>query len=316
MRYAFTPVRQFVPRQSKATFEITPEFCFVSYDSPFSGSSLREMVATTHEEWRAGKQTVIGDLEMNALVRHANYVLLYRGEDESDEEQVAKRVRFCLAAVRLLVPTDCYGRVVFHFKEGENRVWPTSTPEEAFVLPKYEKATFDEDLLPRVSEILVPMSQAFKTRPNRITTALRAFNQAQTAYFDIDKITPYAVCMESLFGRETDEITFRLKTRLAWFLEPKDSLMRKEIFNLIGKLYRFRSRLVHGRLDSLPLTKETGNARLELIDQIENAIRRMFQKVLLHEATRNLLSVNESKNDSALMEFLDRLVLDHDSKSI
>ena len=61
-----------------------------------------------------------------------------------------------------------------------------------------------------------------------------------------DKILDVAIALERMYEPESPELTFRLKTRAACFLEA-DAERRKRVFQEIGRFYEARSGIVHWR---------------------------------------------------------------------
>ena len=61
--------------------------------------------------------------------------------------------------------------------------------------------------------------------------------------------------LEALFSVSVSEISFRLSNTIAWFLYPKPNnyRLRKKMFEKVKRLYNFRSRLVHGDYQEIPL---------------------------------------------------------------
>lgn len=54
--------------------------------------------------------------------------------------------------------------------------------------------------------------------------------------------------LESLFSKESAEVSHQLATRSAWFLHPNDGSKRVETYQEVIALYKLRSDIVHGRV--------------------------------------------------------------------
>jgi len=82
---------------------------------------------------------------------------------------------------------------------------------------------------------------------------LERLNQAKRSIELVDLAIDLGIALESLFLQEkcTDvqlALTFRL--RAAWFLSGNDRDLRRENFDLFGRLYKWRSKAIHeGTLD-------------------------------------------------------------------
>ncbi len=110
-----------------------------------------------------------------------------------------------------------------------------------------------------------------------INTFVAAFaNQGQ----DDPKYILVVAALESLFSISSSEVAFRLSSNIAWFLypEPSDHKKRKEKFKEVKKLYNFRSRVVHGEYQEIPI--EAYDAILDLFSTI---IQKILEKYKLPE---------------------------------
>ncbi len=113
-------------------------------------------------------------------------------------------------------------------------------------------------------------------------TFVAAFaNQGQ----DDPKYILAVTALEALFSVSSSEVTFRLSNNIAWFLYPKlsDYKKRREMFEKVKELYNFRSRLVHGEYQEIPI-----NAYDEILDLFSTVIEKILeeyklQKVFLDE---------------------------------
>ncbi|MEM8947967.1 MAG: hypothetical protein AAGA21_03445 [Pseudomonadota bacterium] len=105
------------------------------------------------------------------------------------------------------------------------------------------------------------------------------------------------IVIETLFGPDDGELSYRIAQRISFFLANQSS-QRKQVFQDIKKGYTWRSKIVHGaKIDSLSKEKS-----LELTEIIESLIRRCLCKILRDGSLR------ESINGKERNEFLDDLV--------
>ena len=65
----------------------------------------------------------------------------------------------------------------------------------------------------------------------------------------VDSIADIAIALEAMYGLDAPEITYKLRTRAA-FLLGSGLEDRREVFDRVNRLYRARSRIVHGSLTS------------------------------------------------------------------
>ena len=76
----------------------------------------------------------------------------------------------------------------------------------------------------------------------RLAEALARSGQFQTE----DKILDVAIALERMYELDGGEISFKLKTRAAWFLETR-AARRLRVFRAVDEFYRARSTIVHRR---------------------------------------------------------------------
>ena len=107
------------------------------------------------------------------------------------------------------------------------------------------------------------------------------------------------LALEGLFGpSDSRETTYRLCQRITLFLEPRGPLAVSR-FDDVNKLYRWRSKTVHGmRLQSLKPSESE-----DIIERTEALLHRALRKLLSDDA---LVRLFDSKDRET---FLDRLAL-------
>ena len=106
-------------------------------------------------------------------------------------------------------------------------------------------------------------------------------------------------CLESLFGKETREITFQLCLRIAWFLNPKNPNERVKIFEQVNNFYKLRSKIVHGAKFSTDKLEEAENELLFLV-------RSIFWKIL---SIDDIYKIAFEKDTKSWDKLLDKLIL-------
>ncbi|MFZ0183534.1 MAG: hypothetical protein WAL88_01710 [Nitrosotalea sp.] len=91
-------------------------------------------------------------------------------------------------------------------------------------------------------------SHIVKLRESRyrfLTLALKFYRKAKLQEELSDKLISYFISLESLFTDESTEITFRFSRRMAILL-GKTSQQRKKLVEMGKKMYKLRSKVVHG----------------------------------------------------------------------
>ena len=106
------------------------------------------------------------------------------------------------------------------------------------------------------------------------------------------KLIDLMISLESLFSKETNELSLRYSLRASFFLSSKNINNRLEIYNDIRSLYNNRSKVVHG----------TGNIKLDYGEIIR------FQNYL-KEAIKIFLYIGKSKDQ--LLSLIDHSIVDN-----
>lgn len=122
---------------------------------------------------------------------------------------------------------------------------------------------------------LLEANQGREVRP-----AIVKLNDALLRRRPEEQIVDIGTCLEMLLmkkEKDQGEITFKLRTRAAWFLgsETED---RRRISKLVRDAYGFRSRAVHGSLKS-PTAQEASEHR-RIVDETATLCRALIQKIL------------------------------------
>lgn len=120
----------------------------------------------------------------------------------------------------------------------ESEVYVTNYYLKGFSFSSYSLTDIDIGWIDKKNQISAPDDEAYNTARHCLSTS---------RWHTIPR-TRLAILwpgIEGLFKIDS-EITFRISLYIAYFLEPDNPLKRRQIFNDVKKLYRIRSRAVHG----------------------------------------------------------------------
>jgi hypothetical protein len=145
-----------------------------------------------------------------------------------------------------------------------------------------------------------PKSISQKGALNRVA---RAFNFVRQSRMNNDlglKIANFCTAFEALFSTSSSELTYKLATRLAYFI-GSDPENRKQIFKLMRDAYSIRSSVVHGD----EISKSKFNLIQEIVIKCDEMLRLIISNAYLQ---KELFDLFNSKNE-AIEEYFNDLVL-------
>ena len=157
---------------------------------------------------------------------------------------VASLMNFPLCAGRRI--SLLLGNPYFHL-DWSLRSWPP-----AFVALR-KPHPVDIDMVDKVRQIFLERERRRKYAPviSRLAEALARSGQ----YSAEDKILDVAIALERMYKPNSPEVTYKLRTRAACFLEP-DTEGRKRVFEEIKRFYAARSEIVHRNQPSAEKMKD------------------------------------------------------------
>ncbi len=100
------------------------------------------------------------------------------------------------------------------------------------------------------------------------------------------KVVELFTSLESLFTTGKEEVTFRLATIMAWFLENKDANKRLELYKKIKSGYKIRSKIVHGQA-------LVENQDLPIVQELHSYTRDILLKILEDKKLLSIFSQND-----------------------
>ena len=110
--------------------------------------------------------------------------------------------------------------------------------------------------------------------------AINRFNFAYEKKYPEDKLVDYMISFESLFLKETQELSHRLSARISRFLKD-DYDERKDLYSNFKKMYGIRSSIVHGEsISSKSLRKAKVESIQELVQKIDALLRESIKEFI------------------------------------
>ena len=105
--------------------------------------------------------------------------------------------------------------------------------------------------------------------------------------------------LESLFGKNSGELSYQLAVRIAWLLEPDSASQRHSISKKVKNIYKLRSEIAHGAHFTIGKLEECESELLELCRQVIRTV--------LHNSGAYLALTHQLAAHSD--DFLDRLAI-------
>ena len=111
-----------------------------------------------------------------------------------------------------------------------------------------------------LGKIIANIKQTMTGVNERVVRAFHFWDSSSCSGTFERKAVELFISLESLFTTGSEEVTFRLASRMAWFLENKDADKRLALYKKIKKGYSIRSNIVHGKTfvenKDLPMVQE------------------------------------------------------------
>jgi hypothetical protein len=127
---------------------------------------------------------------------------------------------------------------------------------------------------------------------DRITRCRQAIEGARVSIYLTQKIAMYVASLETLFSTSSNELTYRLSERVAFFLGTT-AIERRDLFERVKAAYTVRSSVVHG--DTLPTKFRTIDALRVISTECDEILRKALFKIFSSKELIELFCSN--KND-------------------
>lgn len=124
-----------------------------------------------------------------------------------------------------------------------------------------------------------------------VSVALRRLESGLTQEDLRHRLVDFMIGFESLFGKGEGELSYRMATRLAWFLHRQRDTFdsRRRVYSRFRTAYALRSRVVHGaKTFTGKLRRYNDSAKLLLlVDEIEDYLRESIHRFLIDGAPKD-----------------------------
>lgn len=143
---------------------------------------------------------------------------------------------------------------------------------------------------------------------SRIERAFYLIQTARAQGYLPERISIFTSLLETLLSTSSNEVTHKLKERVAWLL-GKNFEIREEIFNDMGVIYGIRSHHVHN--STVPKNANTQEKLIGYSRLLETYVRDTLVKILTEESIYTFYQKNDKGkyDDSELDNFFKTLCL-------
>jgi len=183
------------------------------------------------------------------------------------------------------------------FTSGGEKVCTTFSEEELeLAIHYYNKFTLNTDNFFEEKKLVLknPLPKGSK----RIERAMYFLNKARDASALPIKVIDYCTILECLFTNDSHEVTHKVSERFSFFL-GKNSEERKELFKTVKKLYKIRSKAVHGQA-----VRESPDEMRRLLGVIDEKIREIFILEFAGDEKCKVFDMNNEDYENWFLELI------------
>lgn len=240
--------------------------------------------------------------------------------------ELEDRAHALMLAIRVFSGKNCYSKASFRYNDAVNPpvfYSPLIISDHAVVTPLEEDSSVisshaDFEKLQRLYNEIFKL-ELFKhdDRFSKLLNAMRFYDRFDQNPWFLQKIVNAIIGLESLFTDQSkEEITYKVSTRVAYFLYPDDPAARHSIFDLLKIAYGARSSFLHGsKVDEEKITRKLQALKqndkyslwFDLPSDLNQILSKVLENILLSED--NLAFFSSNPSDKAEADFYNRLVL-------
>ncbi len=221
------------------------------------------------------------ELSQNNSTGRYPYIVEVKNEHErKDYHSVFSSVKNIVALFRLIKYNRIYFAYIVCFEN--KRVTQSGSwddPRPSSFLGKDEEISKKD--IQTLEKIIENIKQTVTGKNERVIRAFHFWDSSSCSGTFERKAVELFISLESLFTTGSEEVTFRLASRMAWFLENKNADRRLELYKKIKRGYSIRSNIVHGKTF-------VENKDLPIIQELHFLTREILFKILRN---RKLLSI-------------------------
>lgn len=227
------------------------------------------------------------------------------GRIVSDEDRnyvLTKEIKTFIISLRLIIPNSTSGRQCLYITKDNtvgifNRTY-------IYLTSKHEDIKINVSVVKDAIDIYIKYIRASKKSPNRLLFATLYFELAQSSYLPWGRFMTVSSAMESLFNTDRYEVTRQISERAAVLLGGDKPEEKIKILEIMKKIYRTRSRIVHGEI---PV--DNPKQEYELLQTLEDYFRKALRLIFDDEKLFDMYTVKNGKNHDSIREYFNaRLV--------
>lgn len=213
-------------------------------------------------EGRFGYQKLLNEWELsnNHSTGRYPYVIEVKVEHErKDYHEIFSSFTNIISLLRLIRYNRIYFAYIICFENKrviQSGSWDSPRPSSFF--GKDEEISKKDIRI--LKKIIGNIKQTVTGKNERVIRAFHFWDSSSCSGSFERKVVDLFISLESLFTTGSEEVTFRLASRMAWFLENKNADRRLELYKKIKKGYSIRSNIVHGKTfvenKDLPIVQE------------------------------------------------------------
>jgi len=242
-------------------------------------------------------------------------------------EAQSAALRF-VTAIRIYKETRCDSEVEFPIEDSRKkkyyRPYDFTKDTHGIYMDKERSRIDSRKELIHIKKIYIKLGEANFSKTiyySKLYNAVKFFNHSYDEHWILLKTTLAFTALESLFSDSSkSEVSFKIALRAAYFLYPKDSNKRKEVFNIVKRGYDIRSYFVHGSDTEKQINKIMKKFEKErgvdhysffhnFIFDLNGVVSKCLTKILTEEKYFNFFTKEKHLSDEEV-SFFDDLVLD------
>lgn len=252
------------------------------------------------------------------------FLYIYSGKRKNRFE-AEDCVRRFLTAVRIYKNKNCDSDIYFSIEDSLKKKYYKPYDLRKDVLGFYDRNSSTISSRKELNTIKKIYKNLDEVKINdhlhysKLHNAITFFNHSYDEHWTLLKTTLFFTSLESLFSdSQRSELTYKIALRTSYFLHPKDSEKRKEVFNFIKMGYEIRSYFVHGSNSEERINKLMKKYQIKkkvdwygfhhhFIEDLQEIVVSCLRKILLDKKYIGFFAYD--KKDKEVNDFFDNLVM-------
>lgn len=202
--------------------------------------------------------------------------------------------------LRVIKPNNAFiQNELFFNNRNIGMLHPHESNENPHFISKQNEQTITKSNIALVKRSLQDLKRLKnQRRMNKILNSLGYLEQGCKGDTLTERIIWLFIALEAIFNLNESELTYKLSTRISWYLYPKGARKRQDIFKGMKTAYNCRSEIVHGEL----LRDDDIKKNLGFL---ENVVWATMRKIVLDKKIMKILTDSESIS----RDYFDKLIL-------